>query len=176
MRRAFEHRLTDEDIQLIEAHHLGACLNIYKIWLGAIYFLRGFGCLVFGIGIISAVIVIPLHFIGAPTEQLINNFFFISLLFQEAFCLLLGWWCLRIAIPQYRKKHLVICEQGFLQVEDTRLIRRVEIVYWPDIRSVKKLILGYVIAYREHETCSLDILYQNVGELAELIKQRSGLV
>jgi hypothetical protein len=102
------------------------------------------------------------------TDKGYTGQFHISLLFQPVFCLLFGWWSLRIAVPQYRKKYLVICEQGFLQVENTSLIKKVEVVRWLDIQSVKKSILGYVVTYRERENCSLDILYQNSSELAEL--------
>ncbi len=176
MRQAIEDQLTHEDTQLIETHQLGTPLDVYKIRSGVILFLLRFSYFIFIAGIISAFIVIPMRFIGIPIKQLIGSFFFISLLFQSFICLLFGFWGLRIAVPQYRTKHLVACEQGFLQIEDIGWIKKVEVVRWKDIQSIKKFINAGIVTYQEHKTCSLDILYQNAGELFALIRQRSKII
>lgn len=165
-------QLTSEDIQLVEIHQLGIPLHIYKIRSGAIFTLFVLSCFIFSLGVTSVLIIILIQFRGWPIKQL-DTFFLVSLLFQGVFCLLFGLWGLQMGVPELRKKHLVICDQGFFQVDKTGWGKKVEVIRWQDIRFMKKVFCIYTIVYREHRICSLDILYQNISELTEQIKQQS---
>ena len=173
---SIEHQLTNEDHQLIEANRLGTPLSVYKLKPGMVRLLFGASFFLFLLGISVAILVILIGFMGGHPEQPDGNLIFAMLIGLSGSGLLLGLFGLCVAVPQSRKRHLVVCEHGLFQVGSRGRSKQVEVIHWPEIRSVRKFISEYAILYREHEICSLDILYQNVGELAELVKQRSGLV
>jgi hypothetical protein len=91
------------------------------------------------------------------------------------FSFLLGLFVLCVELPRVRKQHIVVCEQGLLEVKQKHRTRSIRVIYWKDILSIKKFYNGYYVAQRG-EAFFLDILYQGVGELIALIKTRSGKV
>jgi hypothetical protein len=78
---------------------------------------------------------------------------------------------LYIELPRVKKVHLIVCEQGLLQITN----KQVDVVHWSDVLVIEKYFGEYVIKRRENERFSLTSVYQNVKELVEMIRLRSGI-
>jgi len=80
---------------------------------------------------------------------------------------------LRIAVPGARNKRVIVCERGLVQIGRRIGSKQVEVVYWSDILTIKRFFHEYFIVYKINKVLELEITYQNIYGLVELIRSQS---
>jgi hypothetical protein len=162
--------ISDDDYHLIEVHHLGKPLTIYRLRQGAIGVLRALGLLALLVSsIIFAIAVLELVFIDARNS--------VSLAFVPIglSSIIVAFIILSLAVPQQQSDHIIICEQGLLHIKKKIRTERVTCLYWNDIVVIGEGITGldYFLRDREGQVLTLTIAYQNLDELLAHIRHRS---
>lgn len=176
MPEAIENQLSDEDRRSIEAHQMGVPLRIYKIKLVVILLMGGAGLCLLIFGAVLSIDLIMANLLGWHKAQIDDELIFPLLVGLAGFCFLAGLFLLGIEVPGMRKRQIIACEQGLLQISMKFRCRHVDAIYWEDIRTIKKFLgsYSYTIMCQGDDTFSLDILYQNVKELVALVETRKG--
>jgi hypothetical protein len=176
MSQPIEHQLSDEDSQLIEVNHLGNPLNVYRLKPIYPHIIRGLGLFLVIIGCVPLVIVITIIFLGLYKEQPDGIFNLAMAVVSSGFSILMGLFILCVEVPCIRNQHLIICEQGLLEVRNRGWSKKFKALHWQNILDVRKLIGKYSIIYQDNAVFNIDNMYQNIGAIVELIRERSGIV
>ena len=165
-------KLSIEDYQHIEANQLGIPLGVYRLKPGYIRLFHWGGLLTF---VISAALLITVIITGLMKDLQFSVLFSPFVIVFSG--LLGGWFFPRVGAPQVWSMHVIVCEQGLLQIERKIGKNHVEAVHWQDILAVRKLPISqeYFITRRGGKALTLDIFYQDIDELVALIRQRSGV-
>src|SRR5579872_5522276 len=166
MVQPLEQQLTDEDYQLINANELGPPLAVYKMKPFYLYFLFAVGVSLLILGLIISGLV----WYG---DQVVDKVSFAMYVGLSLVGFLAGIYVLCVELPRIQRQHIVLCEQGLLQVKEMPRGRQLKVVYWRDILTIRRLYDGYYIMQRGGEAFTLDILYWHVKELVQYIKQKS---
>lgn len=174
MSQSIERQLSDEDYQLIEAHHLGTPLAIYRLKRGPILCLYSGGIFFLAVGIAVPIYLIVSSVMGWHKTQPNDTLVLLQLIGWACCSLLVGFFLLRVVVPHAWKKHIIACEDGLLQVEKQIWRQQVEVIHWHDILTIKKLLNEYTLMGQEGKMVSLDKMYQNINMLVALIKTRIG--
>jgi len=172
MAQPIEHQLSDEDYQLITANGLGPPLAVYKIKPFYLSFL-------FATGVCLLVMGLTIGGLVLSGDQGGDKGSFASFAMYMGLALLsffVGIFVFRVELPRVQKQHIIVCEQGLLQMEELSRRRKIEVLHWRNILSIRRRYGGYHVMQRGHVIFTLDILYQHVKELVALIKLRSRLV
>lgn len=172
MTRSLEPQLSETDYELIEANNLGSPLAVFKtraiyisflhlcVYLFVVFFLIYAG---------GALLSIGPYWQGPETGYLL----FACFVVLAAGCLFGAVFLPLVELPEARKRRIIVCEQGLLEVKETLRGREVRILYWRDVRRIERQFGLYYIILPGREVFRLDLLIGNVGELIALIKQRS---
>jgi hypothetical protein len=171
MAQPIEQQLSDEDYHLLTTNSLSHPFAIYKMKPICIYILRvcGWFLLVLGTGELVLLIISGLGLRGVQEVSYLSPVLFIGL---SLVSLLAGIFVLFFELPRVRKRRIIVCEQGLLQMKEKSRGRHVEVIYWRDILAIKRLYDRYYIMLRGSEPFTLDILYQHVKNLVALIETR----
>ena len=176
MSQPIERQLSEEDYQLLEANHLGHPLSIYRLRVDYIRIIRGLGLLLLVIGCVPPMIMITIVFLGLHKEQPDSVFYLFILIVLSSFIFLMGLFILCVEVPRIRNQHLIICEQGLVEVRKRGWSKQVKMIFWQDIVAIRKVINEYSISYQVNNILILDTMYQSINTLIEMIRQRSGIV
>ena len=174
MSQSIEYQLVEEDYQLIESNHLGNPLSVYRLKTIYARFMCVLGLLLLSIGCIPPAITIMIVLLGLYKEQPDGIFYLVMLISLSGFSFLVGLFILRIELPRIRNQHLIVCEQGIIEFRKRGWSKNVKALRWQDILDIRKFIDGYSIRCKDNGVFDLDNMYQNIGILVELIRQRSG--
>jgi len=163
-------RLSIEDSHCIETYQLGLPLGVYTLNPGWSRFFYCIGVFLIIASIASLSVVIATY--NGPFDL---GFFNVLLV-----CLstpLFGGMVLRIWVPQTRRQHVVICEQGLLQVDRVIGKHRIEVMHWKDILTAWDSMFGraYTIFCHDNKPITLTQAYQDFDEMVALIQQHSGM-
>jgi hypothetical protein len=151
---------------------------VYKLRPGYIRFLRRIGLSLIILAVVILVAETTISFIQWRRGQTSSDFVFFLLyaLLVSLSSLFIGWFILRLEVPQAQIEHMIVCEQGLLQVSKSIGKKQVKMMPWQNILAIKKFPGGYSLSHREGEIIAFDIMYQNVEELIALIRQQSGRI
>lgn len=169
MAQSIEKQLTDEDYQLINANGLGPPLAVYTMKPFYLYFL-------FAAGVCLLVMGLTIGGLVLSGDQGGDKGSFASFAMYMGLSLvgfLAGIYVLCVERPRVQKQHIVVCEQGLLQMEELSRRRKIEVLHWRYVLAIKRLHGEYYITQRGHDAVTLTILYQHVKELIALIKMHS---
>jgi hypothetical protein len=165
-------KLSIEDYELIEANQLGIPLGVYRLKPGYIRLIHWSSLFIIIIGVVflGAVFIIGIR--KDPEFSVL-----VSPLLASLFLLLMGGFILSIRVPQVQSMHVIVCEQGLLQIERKIGKNHVEAVHWQDILALRKLPISqeYFITRRGGKALTLTNFYQGIDELVVLIRQQSGV-
>ncbi|HLG74986.1 MAG TPA: hypothetical protein VKX46_01155 [Ktedonobacteraceae bacterium] len=165
-----ESKLSDEDYHLIGINQLGRPLDVYRLKFGFIRFLRISSLCIFSIGLISLILTLGLTF-----KHTVSQIYIIPDLLGSFYALFQGGIFYGIIVRQALSTHVIICEDGLLQIKKMIWRNRVEVVRWNQVRAIKRGAFGiYYLVLRGREAIMF-MAYQHIDELLALIKQRSGL-
>lgn len=162
--------LLSGDSQLIEMHHLGIPLGIYRRKPGYIRLLRigGWSLVVISsvafVSFLLALVVQPYALSVASLWPVVMSIVII------APCSI-GGYLLRFLVPQEESTHLIICEHGLLQ----RKHKHVEVVYWKDILAIDIASFSQQesrLLSRKGRTLLLSDMYQNLAGLVQMSRQQ----
>ncbi len=168
-------QLSDEDYQLIDRYQFGSPLSIYSLKPGPIRIMYGISLFLLMIAVGVPVFMITTIFMGWHETHAGDNFVAAMLVGLAVFSLLIGLFGLRIEIPHSRRERVLVCEQGLLLAKKKIRGTYVQAVRWNDILAVRRDFLrNYYIVHQGGAALTL-IAYQNIDELVELIRQRSGV-
>ena len=160
---------SEEDTQLMETHTLGYPLRIYRMRQGYIQLNRIFNLLVFMLIIACTWMLIQIFL------RLVEPFiFFHFLIWLSGISILLGsgWYSFIEMRNEEQSRRLLIGEHGLLEIRKTIWKKRVEVVYWKDIRTIRKafIVPEYLIKRQRGEPFRLlPYVFQNGDELVSLI-------
>ncbi len=165
-------KLSIEDYQLIEANQLGIPLGVYRLKLGYIRLIHWGSLFIIIIGVVFLDAVFIIGIMKDPEFSVL-----VPPLLASLFLLLMGGFILSIRVPQVQSMHVIVCEQGLLQIERKIGKNHVEAVHWQDILAVRKLPISqeYFITRQGGKALTLTNFYQDIDELVALIRQRSGV-
>jgi len=169
MAQPIEEQLSDEDYQLINANGLGPPLAVYKMKPIYLSFL-------FAMGICFLILGLTIGGLVLSGDQGGDKGSFASFVMYMGLSLvgfLTGIYVLLIELPRVQMQHIIVCEQGLLQMKELSRDRKMKVVYWRDVLTIRRLNAGYYIRQRDGEVFTFDMLYQHVKELVAHIKQRS---
>jgi|SRR5579884_210259 hypothetical protein len=173
MIRSTEQQLSEEDAQLIEANDLGSPFAIFKInpmYISFMYFLF-FLLVIFFLIFASAGLI---FLTGSYWQRDQTDYLLLAMgVLLTATSFLGAIVVLRVELPEARKRRIIVCEEGLLEVKETLRGRKTRMLYWRDVRRIEKQFGLYYIVLRGREMFPLDLLIGNVKELIALIKQRS---
>ena len=166
MTQLMEYQLLDADRQFINVNGLGTPLAMYK--MKPIY-----RFLLFVGGILLLVLGLTISGLVWYGDQVVDKVSFAMYVGLSLVGFLAGIYVLCVELPRIQRQHIVLCEQGLLQVKEMPRGRQLKVVYWRDILTIRRLYDGYYIMQRGGEAFTLDILYWHVKELVQYIKQKS---
>jgi|SRR5579883_827459 hypothetical protein len=158
-------KISDEDWRLIEANQLGVPIGIYRLRQGYISLFRwgGLGAIFVGLGILLLASIHAFDLVG-------TSFYPWGI---GVLSLIGGISLLLISLVQLPKERVLVCEDGLLQVANTRTTA----VRWHEIRAIREDFFPFrkaaLVLPRGKELILQG--YQHLDELITLIKQRSGL-
>lgn len=183
MQQSVENCLSEEDVQLIEANQLGPFQQVYRGKPGEIGFLRWTSrfCVIMGIvGLVVDVIVSGWWLQRFPQQEVVDTLIQVEFLLisfgGSVLTLWAGLFPLRTAAQDAQSLHIVICEQGLLQISSEKGTRRVDALRWQDIQTIIRLFPGrthFLFPREKGRHLTLSSSYQDQAELVALIKQRS---
>lgn len=164
-------QLSDEDYHLLTANSLGNPFAVYKLKPICIYILWvcGWFLLVLGIGEMTLLIMNGLGRRGVQEGGYLSSVLLIGV---SIVSLLAGLFVLFFELPRIRKRRIIVCDQGLLQLKEKYRGGQIDVMYWRNVLAIRRLYDGYYITQREGEPFTLDILYQHVKDLAALIEAR----
>ncbi len=185
-----------EDSRLIEDNQLGTPLTIYRLKLRDILFYRVFGWLALILSLLTwsalfilarinsqQILVLSAQHFHDPfvLEQLYNEHNSLIRSSVSVGCMfLLGLFLLLVRIPAMKKRRVIVCEYGLLQVRWNIRDNRIESVRWEEIQALES---GRAFSNREYmrlirkEGNPLVISddYENFDELRARIRDSSQL-
>lgn len=168
MAQPIENQLTDEDFQILNINRLGTPTAVYKVKSICIYILRSGGFFLLGVGL--TMIALGLY------ENKVHSYdFYLMYIGVSIVSLLVGIYTLRVELPRVQTYRIIVCEHGLLETKEQPRRRKIEVVYWRDVLTIRRLHGEYYITQRGHDAFTLTILYQHAKELAAYIKLRSSL-
>ncbi|MBO0795387.1 MAG: hypothetical protein J2P36_31215 [Ktedonobacteraceae bacterium] len=160
MSQPIEDQLTPDDASIIESYRLGSPLGVYRLKSGYIRLFRWAGLFLCMLCVVVLVMVVIVSLrdwhrpLGIHQEQVKGFFEFMfsssyiftpyifSALLACFSALFFGGLVLSGVVPQLRREHVIVCEEGFVQVGAKIWSNRVEIVLWSDIVAVRELYFG----------------------------------
>jgi hypothetical protein len=182
MSQAVESELSIDDYQRIEANQLGTPLGIYKLKPGYIRIMRklSLSLILFLISfvLITLTIISSIRWYQDQKDSYIEFLFFAHSHFAAwlagASSLLFGMLILRVEMPRAQKEHVIVCEQGLLQIGKDFRGKDVDAVRWRDIQAIRKTFFGqeFSITHAGSETLIFSF-YKDLDELIALIRQQS---
>jgi hypothetical protein len=178
MSQSIEQQVSEKDFQLIEANQLGAPLALYRLKPVYVHIMHRCGLILLALGIIFLIFLLTMGVTGSPEGGDRYYRWFAMNVLVIGISFLFALFALYVEVPRAKKEHIIVCEQGMLQVGNKLLSKHIDVVRWLDVLAIEKSFAIYFSLYsikrREGESVSLS-MYQNVEELVEEIKQRSGI-
>ncbi len=165
-----ESQLSADELRVIEANQFGAPLGVYRLKSGYLRFVRIAGIFL----LFLAAVMLILEILDFMKNLQTADFFLASFLLPFVSSLLFGWLLLWIEAPRAQRQHIIVCEQGLLQIGRDIRSKDIEIVRWTNILKVNRGVLGleYSIIRRDGKILSIS-LYQDIEGLFELIRERT---
>ncbi len=173
MAQSSKSHLSEEDYHLMEVNHLGSSLRVYRLKPGFIFFLGAESLFLHIMAVLLSIGValnIRQFFIKQPDPSVV------AIIAVTIFGIFIAELYALILLPHQQKRHLIVCENGLLEVR--KLIRKnlVEIVYWAEMVELKSgvsFMLDYHIIHRGKKgVFTLFSSYQHYGDLIEVITER----
>ena len=158
-----EPSLADEDFRIIEANALGRLLFVSRIKPLLIYLLLAILIAAFILCVILGYVIF--ENIHVFTRDPMNGV--VTFLIPFVLSLVLAW-AMIFNVSLARAQYLVVCEHGLFE---RKKIRRVEVVFWRNLRSIERGFSGYVFLLGGGIEFTLEYAYQRPGEIVRRIRE-----
>jgi hypothetical protein len=181
--------ISPEDWQFLEDHGLGLPLMIYRVKKREIRYFRNIAWSIIILSLLSLSIFIILDIRNwqqmlvliaehpqdtLEIEQRYNEpFLFFRSLFSMGGLFLLGLFLLLIRVPSLKKRRVIVCEYGLLQVRGV-IRERQETIRWKEIQSVRAFPerrYTHLIRHQKDKPFVISNNYEKLEELLEQIRQ-----
>lgn len=136
--------LSEEDLSLIETSQTGTPLGLYTI-KPVIPLLVGYvGMCFLACGLIIGADTLITGIRGLQQAHAGDALLSALLIGLAIFCFLCGLFLLSIEAPGIRRRRVIVCAQGLIQIDNTYRDKHIDVARWSDIVAIKKKCLALI--------------------------------